>query len=135
MIRSRAPSAIVCGVLFLSACQLTPAPSLTPCPLPIPEQTAKILEIAPLGTPRDDAIERLERAGIVGNFSSGTSKSTYYCDIWPQDGDIRWHINVVLLFDEKGILYGTLPQLPSAVKSASTVESEIPNDDALIPLQ
>ncbi|HET6426251.1 MAG TPA: hypothetical protein VFG20_21345 [Planctomycetaceae bacterium] len=125
------PWAVLLVVAFCG-CQLTPAPPLTPCPLPIAEQTAKILEIAPLGTPRDEAIERLEKAGIVGNFSTGSSKSTFYCDVWPQPDKERWHINVVLLFDEDGALYGTLPALPSAVKKDTPSTSAA---DELVPLQ
>jgi len=120
-------------------CQLTPAPALTPCPLPIVEQTEKILDIVPLGTHRDEAIKRLENEGIIGNFSAGDSQSTYYCDIWPQSEKLRWHINVVLLFDENGILYGTRPQLPNKIgnseragqnRATSTQEPE-----SLVPLQ
>jgi hypothetical protein len=117
---------------------MTPAPPLQPCPLPIAEQTTRILEIAPLGTSRDEAVKRLEDAGIIGNFSTGSSKSTYYCDIWPQEGDLRWHINVVLLFDESGILYGTLPQLPTTAKrdiTAETGTNSVPADVTLVPLQ
>lgn len=138
MFRSLMPAGMLCGVLVLSACQMTPAPPLQPCPLPIAEQTEKILEIAPLGTSRDEAIKRLDQAGIIGNFSTGSSKSTYYCDIWPQEGDLRWHINVVLLFDENGTLYGTLPSLPSAAKrdtNAAANPTATPADATLIPLQ
>lgn len=138
MFRSLILPGMLCGVLVLSACQMTPAPPLQPCPLPIAEQTAKILEIAPLGTAREEAIKRLDDAGIIGNFSTGSSKSTYYCDIWPQDDGLRWHINVVLLFDENGTLYGTLPQLPASSKRATPVEPESSAanpDPTLVPLQ
>lgn len=118
--------------MSLAGCQMTPAPQLTECPLPVPEQTARILELVPLGTPRDEAIERLEKAGIVGNFSTGSSKSTFYCDIWPQPDNERWHINVVLLFDENGVLYGTLPALPSTAKQ-DVVPAQVGDD--LVPLQ
>jgi hypothetical protein len=120
-------------VAAFSGCQLAPtsAPPLTSCPLSVPDQTLKILEIAPLGTPRDEAIDRLEKAGIVGNFSTGSSKSTFYCDVWPQADNERWHINVVLLFDEDGILYGTLPALPGAAKKDTPPQA----DGDLVPLQ
>lgn len=107
--------ALALGLSTVGGCQMTPAPGLITCPLPVSEQTAKILDIVPLGTSRDDAIKRLDKAGVIGNFSTGDSKSTYYCDVWQRDKDERWHINVVLLFDENGILYGTRPQLPNAM--------------------
>ncbi len=125
-------AAIVIG--SAAGCQMTPAPGLISCPLPAAEQTAKILEIAPLGTPRDDVLKRLDQAGVIGNFSSGDSKSTYYCDVWQQGQDERWHINVVLLFDENGILYGTRPQLASAIteREASTPAATDPFADPVI---
>lgn len=120
-------------------CQMTPAPALTDCPLPIVEQTEKILEIAPLGTHRDEVIKRLDQAGIVGNFSAGGSQSTYYCDIWPQSEKLRWHINVVLLFDENGILYGTRPQLPRNLENSNRADQSgvTSTEDSmpLVPLQ
>lgn len=122
--------AVAGSLSMLAGCQMTPAPGLITCPFPVAEQTAKILEIAPLGTPRDEAIKRLDQAGVVGNFSTGDRKSTYYCDVWQQGKDERWHINVVLLFDEDGILYGTRPQLastagqrePSSTAAAATTD-------------
>lgn len=133
MSRSGWFSAVVLGVALAAGCQLTPAPPLMECPLPVAEQTAKILEIAPLGTPRDEVLKRLDKAGIIGNFSTGDSKSTYYCDVWPQDGNERWHINVVLLFDENGILYGTRPQLPSAVTKRTDDAGSSPTNLDTVP--
>ncbi len=116
------------SVSVAAGCQMTPAPGLVTCPLPVAEQTAKILDIAPLGTPRDEVIKKLDKAGVIGNFSTGDSKSTYYCDVWQQDKDERWHINVVLLFDENGILYGTRPQLASAITERDAVPTTPPAD-------
>lgn len=107
--------AVAVSVSVTAGCQMTPAPGLVSCPFPVADQTAKILDIVPLGTPRDDVVKRLDEAGVIGNFSTGDSKSTYYCDVWQREKGERWHINVVLLFDENGILYGTRPQLPSAI--------------------
>lgn len=123
------------AIPVIVGCQMTPAPGLISCPFPVEEQTAKILEIVPLGTPRDEAIKRLEEAGIVGNFSIGDSKSTYYCDVWQQGKDERWHINVVLLFDEDGILYGTRPQLATTAtdrKAKLSQESADPFADPFL---
>ncbi len=120
--------AVLLGAAVTLGCQMTPAPGLVPCPLPVAEQTAKILDIVPLGTSREDAIKRLDKAGIIGNFSTGDSKSTYYCDVWPQGEKERWHINVVLLFDENGILYGTRPQLSSPVTERNDMKVGAPTD-------
>jgi len=103
----------VCGLtvvalLFLAAgCQLTPSPGLIACPMPVNEQAAKVLQVAPLGTPRDEVLRRLKDAGIRGNF--GENESIYYCDLWDRDKKVLWHINVVLLFDDNGKLYKTRP--------------------------
>lgn len=121
------------SIALVIGCQMTPAPGLITCPLPVAEQTAKILDIAPLGTPRDEVIKKLDKAGIIGNFSTGDSKSTYYCDVWQQDKDERWHINVVLLFDENGILYGTRPQVPSAVNASQESPATTPADPFASP--
>ncbi len=115
-------------------CQMTPAPGLVTCPLPVSEQTARILDIVPLGTSRDDAIKKLDEAGVIGNFSTGDSKSTYYCDVWQQDKDERWHINVVLLFDEEGILYGTRPQFPSPATQRTATSTQAPADPFAAPV-
>ncbi len=124
---------ILALVVFLgctAGCQTTPAPGLVSCPLPVDEQTAQILDIVPLGTPRDVVIEKLEKAGVIGNFSTGDSKTTYYCDIWQREKDERWHINVVLLFDENGLLYSTRPRLGSPVANP-TETTAAPSADPL----
>lgn len=89
-------------------CQLTPAPALVECPLPVQQQVEQILQIVPLGTPRQEALKKLKAAGIRGNF--GENESIFYCDFWHRDDQVRWHINVVLLFDEHGVLYATRPE-------------------------
>lgn len=101
-------AALCLAVAAVGGCQLTPAPGLVSCPLPAGDQAARILAIAPLGTERDDVLQRLKEAGVAGNF--GENKSIYYCDTWRQDDKSRWHINVMLLFDENGKLYATRPE-------------------------
>lgn len=98
---------VAIGCLTLTACQLTPAPQMLPCPLPSTEQVQAILEIAPLGTPRTEVEQRLQEHGFAGTF--GANQSIYYCDIWDQGQGVRWHINVILLFDDDGKLYATRP--------------------------
>jgi len=99
-------------------CRMTPQPGLVACPLPSIEQVTQIRQIAPLGTPREEAIAALQKAGVVGNF--GQNQSIFYCDIWQKEEE-RWHINVALLFDENGVLYATQPdlngKLPESPKS------------------
>lgn len=98
---------IACFACLMCGCQLTPAPNLVPCPLPATEQVHKVLEITPLGTPRDEAVKALEKAGFAGGF--GSNQSIYYCDIWDHGEGERWHMNVMLLFDDDGKLYATRP--------------------------
>lgn len=109
-LRASIRCAAVVGILCLSVCagcRLTPMPPLTACPLPSTEQVERVLEIAPLGTPRAETVKLLEEAGVQGTF--GSNESIYYCDLWKQEDESRWHINVQLLFDEKGELYATRP--------------------------
>jgi hypothetical protein len=113
-----------CAVTLVAAgCQLTPAPGLSVCPWPAGEQVQRVLDLAPLGSDRETVIERLNAAGVQGTF--GENQSIYYCDIWQRDAE-RWHINVVLLFDEQGKLYATrpttqgdVPGQPSAITDPS----------------
>lgn len=92
-------------VCLLNAC--TGVPRVVPAPLVFEEQSQKILAIAPLGTPKAEAIQKLTDAGISGEFAS--SPSIYYCDLWEQENGNRWHMNVALLFNEQGELYKTRP--------------------------
>ena len=101
---------VIAGIFTLcyaAGCQLTPSPGLVACPLPVAEQAAKVVEVAPLGSTREEAMKRLTDAGIRGNF--GENESLFYCDVWERDQTERWHMNVVLLFDEQGRLYSTRP--------------------------
>jgi hypothetical protein len=108
--------AVLAGGLTIAAefgCQSPPAPGLVSCPLPTTEQVHEILAIAPLGTPRDDVLQKLTQAGISGSF--GENQSLYYCDLWKRKDDLRWHLNVVLLFDDEGKLYATRPDASGRV--------------------
>ncbi|QDV49365.1 hypothetical protein [Gimesia fumaroli] len=93
------------GTLALMAC--TGFQQVVPAPLVFEEQSQKILEIVPMGTQKEQAIQRLNAAGISGGFSS--SPSIYYCDLWEREDGSRWHLNVALLFNEAGTLYKTRP--------------------------
>ncbi len=99
----------ICLVLLAVAagCQLTPAPVTVSCPLPVNQQVTAVLEVVPLGTPRDEVAAKLKAAGVLGSFND--NRSIYYCDLWAREGGHRWHINVALLFDEDGTLYATRP--------------------------
>jgi len=80
---------------------------VVPAPIVFDEQSKELLKIAPLGTPKAEAIQKLEAAGISGEFAS--SPSIYYCDLWERENGKRWHLNVALLFNEAGALYKTRP--------------------------
>ncbi|MGE3316379.1 MAG: hypothetical protein AB7O26_14785 [Planctomycetaceae bacterium] len=92
------------GILFLAGCQLTSG-RIIPSPLTYSEQEKEILAIAPRGTDRDEAVRKLNAAGLKGDF--GSTRSIYYCDEWHRDSGERWHMNVALLFDKEGKLYTT----------------------------
>ncbi|QDT90567.1 hypothetical protein [Gimesia algae] len=112
------------SLISLSAC--TGFRSVVPAPLVFEEQSAKILEIAPLGTPKEQAIRKLDDAGISGDFAS--SPSIYYCDLWQREDGALWHLNVALLFQEDGTLYKTRPAQAdiSWEKGASATEQAQP---------
>lgn len=90
----------------LIGCQTLP-PSLVACPMSAVEQAARVQKIVPIGTPREDAVANLKKAGIDGTF--GTGNSIFYCDTWTQSDDERWHMNVELLFNESGEVYAYRP--------------------------
>jgi hypothetical protein len=113
------------GLVWLgiaTGCQLTPSPGLVACPLPSVEQAVKVVQVAPLGTSREEAMQRLKEAGIRGNF--GENESIFYCDVWERDKTERWHINVVLLFDEQGRLYATRPDVAASRESNASPGAE-----------
>jgi hypothetical protein len=96
----------LCATLGLCAtvgCRLQGA--IVPAPWTFAEQRAAILELAPLGTPRDEAIARWKDAGIDGTF--GTNDSIWYCDAWRRPDGQTWELSVAMLFDEQGRLYET----------------------------
>ena len=75
-------------------------------PLPYLKQVAEIQEIVPVGTPREEAVRKLEEAGVQGDFSA-SRKTIYYCDLWNRKNGERWPLNVALLFDGQGNFYRT----------------------------
>ena len=127
---SACAAAVIVG--WVIGCQMTPAPGLVTCPLPSTEQVHSILEIAPLGTSRDDTIAQLEKAGIRGWF--GENQSIYYCDIWDRGEGIRWHINVALLFDDSGQLYATRPDRSGNIDPTPRQSSENASSAAAAPI-
>lgn len=99
--------AAICILSELTLVACTGLQQVVPAPLVFEEQSQKILEIAPMGTQKEQAIKQLNAAGISGEFSS--SPSIYYCDLWERENGKRWHLNVALLFNETGELYKTRP--------------------------
>jgi len=97
-------SLLMTGLLILTGCQLGRG-RMIDSPLSFQEQSDAILKIIPPGTPRAEAIRKLEEAGIEG--TSQAHRSIFYCDIWDRTDGTRWVLNVALLFDEHGRLYKT----------------------------
>jgi len=90
-------------VALAAGCQLQT--QVVPSPLSFEEQQQALLQIVPLGTSREEVIQKLEAAGVEGAF--GISDSVYYCDAWTREDDTRWHLDVALLFNQSGELYKT----------------------------
>jgi len=76
---------------------------LVESPLPTETQQAELLAIAPVGTPREETLQKLADAGLV--IHQGASDTIYYCDVWNRPDGNRWRMNVALLFDKQGRLY------------------------------
>ncbi len=91
-------------MLVWGGCATTSA-MIVPSPVSSDEQQAKILEIVPVGTPRDEVLDTLRREGI--EVHRGASSTIYYCDLWQRPDGSRWHLDVALLFDKGGRLYRT----------------------------
>ncbi len=101
--------------------------AIEPSPWTYSEQQQEILKLVPVGTPRDAAVERLQKAGIDGTF--GVSDTVYYCDIWNRPDGERWHLNVALYFDDEGLLYDSrLGQAETGLIDESEVDSFLPTD-------
>jgi hypothetical protein len=89
------------------------APQTVRCPLEDAALTKKILEVAPIGTPRDETIKRLNEAGIAGAFGTehtlGKDYKNYYCcQIWRQPHGEVWRISLLLHFDNAANFCETL---------------------------
>jgi hypothetical protein len=124
----------VCFFIGLSSfvgCQLG-LERVVPSPLSHNEQVDEILEIVPLKTPREEVVEKLEAAGISGNFGPA-SNSIYYCDLWTREDGSRWHMDVALLFDQSGELYKTRRSqasigLGSVSQQSQPLEASVPKN-------
>lgn len=91
-------------VLIQSGCAAGPQTGmLVESPLATETQQEEVLAIAPAGTPREEAIQKLTDAGLV--IHQGASATIYYCDVWNRPDGSRWRMNVALLFDKQGRLY------------------------------
>lgn len=88
--------------VFVGGCRLGVS-RVVPCPLAAADQKTALLKIAPLGTPRDEAIQKFNKAGIEGSF--GISETVYYCDFWNRPNGERWKLDLSMLFDQSGQLY------------------------------
>ncbi len=86
-------------------------PQMVRCPLDDSDLSKKILAVAPVGTPRDEAVRRLKEAGIVGAFGSEHSafgKDYYCCQAWRRPQGEVWRISLLVHFDKSGKLCETL---------------------------
>ncbi|MFN0195176.1 MAG: hypothetical protein ACKVT0_00395 [Planctomycetaceae bacterium] len=98
--------------------------TIEPSPWTYSEQQQEILKLAPVGTSREEVVDRLKKAGIDGTF--GVSDTVYYCDIWNRPGGERWHLNVALYFDDEGLLYDSrLAQAETGLVNESQVDPSL----------
>jgi len=72
-------------------------------PWPVSRQQAELLKVVPLGTPRDQAEQFLQGAGI--EYVRAPRNTVIHCTLWNRPNGERWHINVALLFDRNQELY------------------------------
>ena len=104
---------VVAGTILmcLAAGCVGPQIQTVRCPLDDAALNKKILEIAPVGTPRDEAVKRLNDAGIRGAFGSehsGFGKDYYCCQAWRRPNGEVWRISLLVHFDKSGKLCETL---------------------------
>lgn len=92
---------LVAGIL-VAGCA-TSTGHVVECPLSSAQQQQAIQEIIPLGTPWEQAAERLTKEGI--EFTTAAGDSMYYCSTWKRSDGMRWHLNVAMLFDQEHKLY------------------------------
>ncbi|MBA4030079.1 MAG: hypothetical protein C0478_04180 [Planctomyces sp.] len=105
--------------------------SFQSCPWPAGQQVREVLNVVPIGSTRADALKKLQKAGIQGNY--GANDTIYYCDVWKREEAI-WHINVALLFDEEGRVYATMPDASGQmVESPRTAREKSPVEQSDTP--
>lgn len=101
----------VIGVILLCLLGGCVGPQTVRCPIEDADLTKKILAVAPVGTPREETIQRLKAAGIDGAFGSDKSafgKDYYCCQTWRRSHGEVWRISLLLHFDKSGKLCETL---------------------------
>ena len=121
--------ASLCGLALVSVLAGCVGPQMVRCPLEDSELTKKILAVAPVGTPRDEAIQRLKAAGIEGAFGSEHSaigKDYFCCRAWRRPHAEVWKISLLLHFDKSGNLCETLdlPELDATDHKPRVVRTQ-----------
>ena len=111
---------------FAAGCQL--GDRLVFSPLNHQELERELMDIAPIGTPREQAVESLKAAGIAGRYGGvdESARSLYYCNTWERPDGERWLIDAALLFDDKGALYAVRRGTTQISAVPSVVEREEP---------
>jgi hypothetical protein len=102
---------VVAGAILALAVAGCVGPQTVRCPIEDAALTKKILEVVPVGTPRDEAIKRMREAGIGGAFGSEHSafgKDYFCCQTWRRSNGEVWRISLLLHFDKSGKLCETL---------------------------
>lgn len=82
------------------SCQLQEA-------VPFSDQKIALLEVTPLGTPREEVAKRLQQAGIKFDPSRGPEPGVFYLKTWEMETGERtqqYHLFSELLFGPEGKL-------------------------------
>jgi hypothetical protein len=102
-LRVAAVGMLLIGPVALCGCRLLGSDKITGT-MGYQQQMAEITQIAPYGTLREETVARVEKAGVIGEYSRA-GKSIYYCYLWNRSDGKRWHMTVSLLFNAKGEFY------------------------------
>ena len=128
---ARALCASLAAALLAAGCHLTPVPSAVPCPLPLADQQRSVDEVLAKGVSRDDAIRRLDEAGLQGRF--GATESIYYVDTWTRPGGEEWLMEVAVLFDSDGRFTRVRAADAEAIPTSKPVVTESAKEESANP--
>jgi hypothetical protein len=90
-------AAIVLGGTLAGGCQFSNVASF-------PDQQTALMEIAPIGTPREEVARKLKEAGVSYQPSPPPDPGVFYCESWEMPNGERFLMASEILFDSEGRL-------------------------------